>query len=67
MNKLLDFIAGLIKIFSAFFTCSLIMGLIMILITAICAIMQIDSDIGIFITTAIILIPLSIWAWCRDL
>lgn len=39
MNNLLDFIAGLIKIFSAFFIFSLIMGLIMILITAICAIM----------------------------
>lgn len=38
----------------------------MILISAICAIMQINSGIGIFITTAIILIPLSIWAWCRD-
>ena len=66
MNNLLDFIAGLIKIISAFFICLLIMRLIMILISAICAIMQINSDIGIFITTAIILIPLSIWAWRRD-
>lgn len=66
MNNLLDFIAGLIKIISVFFICLLIMGLIMILISAICAIMQINSGIGTFITTAIILIPLSIWAWCRD-